>query len=106
MAKQTKKSVKQTTKSRSSLRPKQPIETDGAFFLKIVLYLVIGSQWIWLVDSTQVRQIPLPIGLLLGVLFASHDKFQIDRKLEYAIVLIAAFIGFWAHVGIYVVTLR
>jgi hypothetical protein len=96
--KTTKKSVRSTAKVTN--------ETDGAFFLKIVLYLVLGLQWIWVVNPSQTRQIPLPIGLLIGVLFASHDHFQIDRKIEYAILLIATALGFWLHSGIYLVTLR
>jgi hypothetical protein len=102
MAKQTKRLVK----SKRSNTVKTATETDGAFFLKIVLYMVLGAQWIWLVDAGQFKQIPLPIGLLLGVIFASHDKFQIDRKLEYAIVLVSALIGFWAHAGVYLIVLK
>lgn len=94
-----------STKKRRST-PKQPKETDGAFFLKIVLYLVVGMQWVWLVNADQTNQIPLPLGLIIGVMFASHDHFQIDRKIEYAILLIAAALGFWLHSGIYIVTLR
>lgn len=81
-------------------------ETDGAFFLKIVLYLIIGMQWVWLVNPNQTKQVPLPLGLVLGVLFASHDHFQIDRKIEYAILLIAAAVGFWLHSGMYIIAFK
>jgi hypothetical protein len=78
---------------------------DSAFLLKLVLYLIVGSQWVWLVDAGLTRQIPLPIGLIAGFLFASHEHFRVDRKIEYALVLIASFIGFWSHAGIYIYVL-
>ncbi len=80
-------------------------ETDGGYILKIVLYLIIGSQWLWVVNSDASRQIPIPIGLLLGGFFAAHDHFQIDRKIEYALLLAAAFIGFWSQAGLIVTLL-
>ncbi len=76
-----------------------PRESDDFYFLKILLYFVIGTLWIK-VNGVVV----LPIGLLLGVLLAMHDRFVIDRKIEYAILLVAAllnlavagfFISFW-----------
>lgn len=86
-------------KSRSSARAKQ-VETDGAYFLKLVLYIIIGSQWLWVIGPGNSYAVPLPIGLVIGLFFASHDKFQIDRKIEYALLLIAMLIGFWAGIGI------
>ena len=106
MAQKAKAQTKPSRKSASVKRTQSSAEPDGAFFLKIVLYLVIGSQWMWLVNPEQTKQIPLPLGLLIGLWFASHDHFQIDRKIEYAILLIAAFVGFWAHAGVYFVTLN
>ena len=75
-------------------------ESDGSYFLKLVLYVIIGAQWIWLV--TDDSQIPLPIGFIIGLLFASHDHFQIDRKIEYALLLVSALLAFWAQVGIFI----
>ncbi len=79
--------------------------SDGPYFLKLVLYLIVGSQWVRLVDTDLTRQIPLPIGLLVGFLFASHEHFQIDRKIEYAVLLIACLVGFWAQTGLSVTAL-
>lgn len=69
-------------------------EADSTFFLKILLYFLLGSVWIatpWL---------PIPIGLMLGVVYAHHDHFQIDRKLEYVILLLAAVISFAVPIGL------
>ena len=74
-------------------------ELDSIYILKIVLYLVVGSQWLKILTHSGV-QIPVPVGALLGVLFASHERFQIDRKIEYALLLLAMFIGFWVPLGL------
>lgn len=78
------------------------IETDGVYFLKLVLYLIIGSLWLK-VSGGIAWQLPLPVGLAIGLLFASHEHFQIDRKIEIAVLLIAMLIGFWAPFGIFIV---
>lgn len=93
--------AKSKTKKKAVRREAQ--ELDGVYLLKIVLYMIIGSQWVFLTDPELTKQIPLPIGLLVGGFFAMHDHFQIDRKIEFAILLIACFIGFWSQVGIAVV---
>jgi hypothetical protein len=86
-------------------KKKQPVEQDSAYFLKLVLYLIVGSQWIRLVDAGQTKQIPIPVGLIIGIFFASHEHFQIDRKIEYAVLLIAMFVGFWLQSGLLITVL-
>ena len=87
---------KQKQRSRSAATPKQ--ELDSVYFLKLVLYLVIGAQWFRITKGD--TQFPIPIGLLIGLMFAGHEHFQIDRKVEYAILLLACFIGFWLPLGL------
>lgn len=77
--------------------PKRP-ELDSVYLLKLVLYLIIGAQWIRITKGS--TQYPVPIGFALGLLFASHDHFQIDRKIEYAFLLLAMFIAFWLPLGL------
>jgi hypothetical protein len=74
---------------------------DSVYLFKMVLYLILGSQWLWF-EQANGQKIPLPVGLLIGVLFALHDHFQIDRKIEYAVLLLAMLIGFVAGIGIVV----
>ena len=69
-------------------KPKQ--ELDSVFFLKIVMYLVLGSAYVRLVNPSLTEQIPIPVGLLLGLVFVSHDHFRIDRKIEISVLLVAA----------------
>lgn len=76
-------------------------ETDSVYFLKLVLYLIVGSIWIKATKGES-SQIPVPIGLVIGLFFTRLEHFQIDRKIEYAMLLVATLIGFWLPLGIYI----
>ena len=93
MAKTTKKQKRGTTKQKS--------EPSSVYFLKILMYFILGTVWVRLVNVNigAFHAISLPIGLVVGLLFASHEHFQIDSKVEFAILLIAAFISFYLPVG-------
>lgn len=78
-------------------------ESDGKYFLKIVLYVVLGSLWLkfhqplefgWFVLNG------LPIGLLIGLLMVSRDRFQVDRKIEYALLIVVAVVSYFLPSGI------
>lgn len=75
---------------------KQPAESDSVYFMKIVLYFLLGCLWVQIGGE---NGIALPIGLLIGLFFASHDHFQLDRRIELAILLIATMISFFAPIG-------
>ena len=74
-------------------------ELDSVYLFKLVLYLIIGAQWLRVGHGN--NQVPVPIGLVVGVLFAMHEHFRIDRKIEYAVLLIATLVGFWSQAGFY-----
>lgn len=63
-------------------------ETDNAYFLKILIYFILGTIWIKVNGY-----VVFPVGLLVGVIIAQHDHFSIDRKIEYAVLIIAAILG-------------
>lgn len=63
-------------------------ETDNAYFLKILIYFVLGTIWIKVNGF-----VVFPAGLLLGIIIAQHDHFSIDRKIEYAVLIMAAVLG-------------
>ncbi len=86
-------------KKKQTRKNKALIEPDSLFFLKLVVLLIIGSQWIF-INSGDSWQIPIPIGFILGLVLVTHEHFQIDRKIEYALLLIASFIAFWLPVGL------
>jgi hypothetical protein len=63
-------------------------EPDSTYFLKVLMYFVLGTIWLRFNGHTV-----LPLGLLIGLLFAKHEHFQIDRKIEYVVLIISALIG-------------
>ena len=85
--------------AKAKTKSKKAEELDSVYLLKMVLYLILGSFWLKF-DKSGSYQIPIPLGLLVGAFLASHERFQIDRKMEYAILLMAMFIGFWLPLGL------
>lgn len=78
-------------------------ETDSTYFLKIVLYVVLGSLWLKFATPIVLGDFvinALPLGLVLGVIFASHDHFQVDRKIEYAILILMTILTYFLPAGI------
>lgn len=81
-------------------------ESDSTYFLKLVLYVVLGSLWLKFAEPITLggfQLFGLPVGLVLGLIIASHDRFQIDRKIEYAVLLIVAIVSFIVpYTGIFI----
>jgi hypothetical protein len=87
--------------AKQSAQAKNTQELDSVYVLKLVLYVILGTQWLWL-EQANGNRIPVPVGTIVGVIFAAHDHFQIDRKIEYAVLLVAMMIGFVANIGIFI----
>lgn len=80
-----------------------PPEADSTYLLKLVLYVILGALWISFKNPLELGPFAFhgfPLGLCLGLLFASHDHFQIDRKVEYAILIVMTIITFFLPAGI------
>ena len=77
-------------------------EFDGVFVLKLVLYALLGSLWLKIHRSDLQSGVPLPLGFAVGLVFASHEHFRIDRKIEYALLVLAALVGLIAPYGLFV----
>ncbi len=78
-------------------------EPDSTYFLKLVLYVIAGSFWIKFHTPLQLGDFIIngfPLGLLIGLIFAAHDHFQVDRKIEYAILIIVTILTFFLPAGI------
>lgn len=91
-----------TTKRRlAPKRGRQIQETDSTYLFKLVMYLILGTLWVK-ISTGDTSQIPIPLGFIVGIIFASKDRFQIDRKIEYAVLLVAMLIGFWLPIGLYI----
>lgn len=81
----------------------KPTESDSTYFLKLVLYIVLGTLWVKFMSPIQVGDFLLngiPVGLFIGLMFASHDHFQVDRKIEYAILIVMTIVSFFLPAGI------
>jgi hypothetical protein len=83
-------------------KQKESTELDGVFVLKLVMYVILGSLWLKLDSGTMQNTFPIPIGLIVGLIFASHEHFRIDRKIEYAVLVLAALIGLIAPYGLFI----
>lgn len=78
---------------------KQSTEPDSVYFLKILLFFILGGVWVAFGSAGEASK-TIPIGFIVGLVFASHDHFQIDRKIEYAILLASALISYIAPTGL------
>ncbi len=77
-------------------------EMDGVFILKIVLFVILGSIWLKVTSDGGKLTFPVPIGLILGLLFTTHEYFRVDRKIEYAVLACAALFGYVAPYGLFI----
>ena len=87
--------AKKQTKSKpvAKKRPVSKSETDSSYFLKLVMYFIFGTLWVHVSGNEWV--IPIPVGFLIGMAFATHDHFKIDRKIEYAVLVVVMFITYF-----------
>ncbi len=79
------------------------VESDSEYFLKLVLYIILGALWLKFASPLSIGAVQFngfPLGLVVGLFFASHDKFQIDRKIEYAILIIMTLLSYFLPIGI------
>ncbi len=92
--------TKQTSK-KTSKKAQDTMSFDGVYLLKMVLYLLVGSIWIKISKNGNMA-VPIPVGLVVGLIFTLHEHFQIDRKIEYAVMLVAMLFGYFAPYGLYI----
>lgn len=83
-------------------KKRQQAEFDGVFVLKLVLYVLLGSLWLKIHTANLTTGVPIPIGLIIGLAFTAHEHFRIDRKIEYATLVLAALIGLIAPYGLFI----
>jgi hypothetical protein len=81
-------------------------ETDSTYFLKLVVFVLLGTLWLKFTDPISWLGIPLngiPVGMLVGLLLVSRfEKYQADRKIWYAILLVVTIICYFVPAGIVV----
>ena len=79
-------------------------ESDGVFFLKLVILLILSSFWIKLNDPLSAGGIMLtgfPLGMLVAFLLVRiYEKRTLNRKIWYSVVLIATILSYFLPSGI------
>lgn len=79
-------------------------ETDGTYFLKLVVFVLLGTLWLKFGQPITMGNVPLngiPLGFLVGlVLVSQFEKYQSDRKIWYAILLVVTIICYFVPAGI------
>lgn len=100
---------KQTTKrSRSIAATAQAreriFETDSTYFLKLVVFVLLGTLWLKFQAPATWVGVPLtgiPVGLLAGLLLVrKFEHHQSDRKIWYAILLVVTIICYFVPAGV------
>lgn len=113
MAKTKRKTTAKVVRAKKTVAKKRPTvnkrplkkrlaETDSKYLLKLVLYFILGTLWIRLlhVNIGPFEHFSLPVGLILGLVIISRERIQVDRKVGFAVLLVATFISFYLPVGI------
>lgn len=79
-------------------------ESDGAYLLKMVLCIVLGTIWIKFAAPVTIGSFPLggiPIGLLVGLILVSQfEKYQFNRKIMYALLVVVTILSYFIPAGI------
>lgn len=103
MSKQTnKKPTKpKVAAARTSVKAKSS-QSDGIYLLKLTLFALLGLLWVKVGKDGSNITVPIPLGFIIGIIYTAHEHFQIDRKIEYAVLLTATLIGFIAPIGLYI----
>lgn len=79
-------------------------ESDGEYLLKLIVCVLLGSFWIKFSDPISwqgMNFFAIPVGLVLGLILVSQfEKFQSDRKIWYAVIIIVGVISYFVPAGI------
>lgn len=79
-------------------------ESDGTYFLKLIVCMLLGTLWLKFTEPILIGNVPfsgIPVGLLAGLLLISRfEKFQYNRKIWYAILILVTIISYFLPMGI------
>jgi NhaP-type Na+/H+ or K+/H+ antiporter len=79
-------------------------ETDSTYFLKLVVFTLLGTLWLKFQQPVVWLGLPLgglPLGFLAGLLLVRYfEKYQADRKIWYAILLVVTIVCYFVPAGI------
>lgn len=81
-------------------------ESDGKYFLKLVVIIIFGSLWVKFSTPIMLGAFVfngVPVGMLAGLLIVSQfEKFQYDRKIWYALLVLVTIVSYFLPMGIVV----
>lgn len=79
-------------------------EKEGAFFLKLVIFTILSALWLRLKDPLEVGSLSIqavPVGFLVALfLVLKIEKYQFNRKIWYALLVIMTILTSFTPVGI------
>jgi hypothetical protein len=79
-------------------------EPDGVYLFKLVVAVLLGMLWVRLHQPLQIAGVPVgafPVGTAVGLLLiAAIERYQFNRKILYAVLMIVTIIGFFLNAGI------
>ena len=79
-------------------------ESDSTYLLKLVCFVLLGTLWLRFSTPVLWQGVPItgvPAGLLIGLLLARRfEKYQVDRKIWYAILIVVTIICYFFPTGI------
>lgn len=67
-------------------------ESDFHLIVKLALYLVLGTFWV-AVDNRRI----IPVGVIAGFFLSKTEFFRVNRKIEYALLLVGALFGLFGR---------
>lgn len=80
------------------------IEADSTYFLKLVVFMLLGTFWLKFAEPVSWLGVPLrgvPVGMLVGLLLVRwFEAYQINRKIWYAILLVVTIICYFVPAGV------
>ncbi len=80
------------------------LESDSMYFFKLVIVLLLGTLWIKFSVPVTWLGIPfaaLPLGIAVGVVLVKlFEKYQTNRKIWYAVLLVVGVISYFVPAGI------
>lgn len=82
----------------------QVVESDGTYFLKLVLIVLLGAFWIKFANPLSINGFMIggiPLGCIIGLIgIHLFEKNQFDRKIWYAMIIVVTIISNFFPTGI------
>ena len=104
MSRQKQKRPRTYARNRARRYHERIYESDSTYFLKLVVYVLLGTFWLKFASPVTVLGVPfggVPVGMLIGLLLVRYaEKYQSNRKIWYAILLVVTIISHFVPAGI------